>query len=85
MAAYLPLNLLVSNQSLFSPEDSVRAIIVFGLAAALVWAALSVLVLLYMFTPLKIEWIGLVVVGIYAAVYGLVFQRRRQLSLKLAG
>ena len=43
------------------------------------WAALSGLVLLYQFTPLKIEWIGLVVVGIYAAVYILVFQRRQQL------
>jgi len=44
------------------------------------WAALAALVMLYRFTPLKIEWIGLVVVGIYAAVYVLVFQRRRQLS-----
>jgi len=44
------------------------------------WAALSTLVLLYQFTPLKIEWIGLVVVGIYAAVYVLVFQRRRLLQ-----
>ena len=43
------------------------------------WLALSVLVLLYMFTPLKIEWIGLVVVGIYAAIYVLAFQRRQQL------
>jgi choline-glycine betaine transporter len=43
------------------------------------WAALSTLVLLYQFTPLKIEWIGLVVVGIYAAVYALVFQRRQLL------
>lgn len=43
------------------------------------WAAMCTLVLLYQFTPLKIEWIGLVVVGIYAAVYILVFQRRQQL------
>jgi len=43
------------------------------------WATLSMLVVLYKFTPLKIEWIGLVVVGIYAAVYVLVFQRRQQL------
>ena len=42
--------------------------------------ALGVLVLLYQFTPLKIEWIGLVVVAIYAAVYALVFQRRAQLA-----
>ena len=44
------------------------------------WAAMCGLVLLYQFTPLKIEWIGLVVVGIYAAVYFLVFQRRQQLQ-----
>ncbi len=43
------------------------------------WFALSTLVILYNFTPLKIEWIGLIVVGIYIAVYTLVFQRRRQL------
>jgi len=43
------------------------------------WAALSALVMLYKFTPLKIEWIGLVVVGIYAVIYVLVFQRRQQL------
>ncbi|MCH9005076.1 MAG: BCCT family transporter [Proteobacteria bacterium] len=43
------------------------------------WVALSALVMLYKFTPLKIEWIGLVVVGIYAAIYVLVFQRRQQL------
>jgi choline-glycine betaine transporter len=43
------------------------------------WIALSALVVLYKFTPLKIEWIGLVVVGIYAAIYVLAFQRRQQL------
>ena len=42
------------------------------------WLALFGLVLLYQFTPLKIEWVGLVVIGLYAAVYVLVFQRRRQ-------
>jgi len=45
------------------------------------WFALSALVILYKFTPLKIEWIGLIVVGIYLAVYGLVFQRRQRLLL----
>ena len=49
------------------------------------WFALSALVGLYRFTPLKIEWIGLVVVGIYLAVYVLVFQRRQQLSSAAAG
>jgi choline-glycine betaine transporter len=44
------------------------------------WAALCGLVLLYKFTPLKIEWIGLVVVGIYTAVYFLVFKHRQKLQ-----
>ena len=44
------------------------------------WLALSALVLLYKFTPLKIEWIGLVVVGIYIVIYILVFQNRKKLS-----
>lgn len=44
------------------------------------WLTLSVLVVLYQFTPLKIEWIGLIVVAIYTAVYWLVFRRRHQLS-----
>ena len=43
------------------------------------WITLTALVMLYKFTPLKIEWIGLVVVGIYVAIYILVFQRRQQL------
>ena len=43
------------------------------------WLALFTLVLLYQFTPLKIEWVGLVVIGIYAAVYVLTFRRRHQL------
>ena len=45
------------------------------------WFALSALVILYKFTPLRIEWIGLIVVGIYLAVYWLVFQRRQRLLL----
>ena len=44
------------------------------------WLALFSLVLLYQFTPLKIEWVGLVVVGLYATVYMLVFQRRKRLA-----
>jgi glycine betaine transporter len=36
-------------------------------------------VLLYQFTPLKIEWIGLVVIGLYAAIYTLLFLRRHEL------
>ncbi len=59
----------------FTPVRFGRVIYIIGN-----WAALSVLVVLYQFTPLKIEWIGLVVIGIYTAVYFLVFQRRRHLS-----
>ena len=58
----------------FTPERFGRARYVAGN-----WFALSALVILYKFTPLKIEWIGLIVVGIYMAVYALVFQRRQQL------
>ncbi|MDA0680170.1 MAG: BCCT family transporter [Proteobacteria bacterium] len=45
------------------------------------WLVLFGLVLLYQFTPLKIEWVGLVVIGLYGAVYALVFRRRRELSI----
>jgi glycine betaine transporter len=44
------------------------------------WLALSALVLLYQYTPLKIEWIGLIVVGLYLSVYILVFLRRELLT-----
>lgn len=44
------------------------------------WAALFGLVLLYQFTPLRIEWVGMVVVAIYTAVYVLTFVRRRDLA-----
>jgi choline-glycine betaine transporter len=48
------------------------------------WVALAGLVLLYQFTPLRIEWIGLVVVGIYAAVYFLIFTQRSKLQTEPA-
>ena len=44
------------------------------------WLALYGLVLLYQFTPLEIEWVGLVVIGIYATIYALVYRRRRKLA-----
>ncbi|MBW2543404.1 MAG: BCCT family transporter [Deltaproteobacteria bacterium] len=44
------------------------------------WTAMFGLILLYQFTPLKIEWIGLVVVGLYAVIYALLFNRRRSLT-----
>jgi glycine betaine transporter len=44
------------------------------------WAAMFALIMLYQFTPLKIEWIGLVVIGLYAIIYSLLFTRRRALT-----
>jgi len=37
------------------------------------------LVLLYQLTPLKIEWVGLIVIGLYMAIYILLFKNRRKL------
>jgi glycine betaine transporter len=45
------------------------------------WAAMFALIMLYQFTPLKIEWIGLVVIGLYAIVYALLFTRRNVLRV----
>ena len=42
--------------------------------------ALASLVLFYRFTPLKIEWIGLLVIGIYCAVGVMMHRRRSELS-----
>jgi glycine betaine transporter len=42
------------------------------------WLLMYGLILLYQFTPLKIEWIGLLVIAIYLAIYLLVFARHRQ-------
>ena len=47
------------------------------------WTAMFGLILLYQFTPLKIEWIGLVVVALYAVIYTLLFRRRRDLIKSL--
>jgi choline-glycine betaine transporter len=41
---------------------------------------LAGLVVLYQFTPLKIEWIGMIVIGLYVAIYALVFTRRSELT-----
>ncbi len=43
---------------------------------AINWAILFALVLSFQFTPFKIEWVGLVVIGIYLAIYVLVYRRR---------
>jgi choline-glycine betaine transporter len=49
-----------------------------GKYVALHWSLIFALVILYQFTPLKIEWIGLLVIAIYVAVYVLVFRKRKQ-------
>jgi len=41
---------------------------------------LAGLVVLYQVTPLKIEWIGMIVIGLYVAIYLLVFARRAELT-----
>jgi glycine betaine transporter len=41
---------------------------------------LAGLVVLYQFTPLKIEWIGMIVIGLYVVIYGLIFVRRDALT-----
>lgn len=41
------------------------------------WALIYGLVLLYQFTPFQIEWVGLVVICLYAVVYALLYQRRK--------
>ncbi len=38
------------------------------------------LILLYQFTPLKMEWVGLVVIALYSAIYALLYLRRRTLA-----
>ena len=47
------------------------------------WTVMFTLILLYQFTPFKIEWVGLVVIALYAIVYVLLWQRRN--SLMAAG
>lgn len=43
------------------------------------WCLLFGLIMLYQFTPMKIEWVGLVVIGLYGAIYALLFDRRARL------
>jgi glycine betaine transporter len=43
------------------------------------WLLMCGLVLAFQFTPLQIEWIGLVVIGLYAAIYLLLIRRWRVL------
>jgi glycine betaine transporter len=43
------------------------------------WITMFGLILLYQFTPFKIEWVGLIVIALYGAVYMLLFARRNRL------
>ena len=45
------------------------------------WGLLFGLTLAFQFTPFKIEWVGLLVIGIYAIIYSLVFHRRTELAV----
>ena len=45
------------------------------------WTILFALVLSFQFTPFEIEWVGLVVIGIYAVVFALTLIRRRELMV----
>ncbi|NBQ73261.1 MAG: BCCT family transporter [Gammaproteobacteria bacterium] len=44
------------------------------------WLLLYTLILLYRFTPFQIEWIGLVVIGLYLLITGLIIRYRRELQ-----
>jgi glycine betaine transporter len=44
------------------------------------WLLIAILVLLYQLTPLKIEWVGLLVIGLYGVIYVLLYRRRGELS-----
>lgn len=44
------------------------------------WALLFGLIMLYQFTPLKIEWIGMVVIFLYGCIYALAYKRRQLLT-----
>ena len=47
---------------------------------ALHWLLLYGLILLYQFTPLQIEWIGLIVIGLYAVIAALIIMHRQKLQ-----
>ena len=49
---------------------------------AMHWGLLCSLILFYQFTPLQIEWIGLVVIGLYALI-AILFLRRRILLAEI--
>lgn len=52
---------------------------------AIHWCILYGLILLYQFTPLKIEWIGLIVIGLYVCIYTLIYRERALLPAAISG
>lgn len=56
----------------------------FGRAKYIVvhWFLLYGLILLYQFTPLQIEWIGLVVIALYVAIGSLIYIQRQKLTMQ---
>ena len=66
--------LYTSNLSWTVDELGMRKYVTFH------WLLLYTLILLYRFTPLQIEWIGLVVIGLYLLITGLIIRYRRELQ-----
>ena len=66
--------LYTGNLSWTVEELGIRKYVTFN------WLLLYTLILLYRFTPLQIEWIGLVVIGLYLLITGLIIRYRRELQ-----
>jgi glycine betaine transporter len=49
------------------------------------WLLIALLVLLYQLTPFEIEWVGMVVIGLYLVIYILLFKSRRELVKSFSG
>lgn len=49
------------------------------------FVAMYGLILLYQFTPFAIEWVGLLVIGLYAMIYMMLFKRQSQFSMQPLG
>ena len=49
------------------------------------WLLIALLVLLYQLTPFEIEWVGMVVIGLYLVIYKLLLKSRRELGKSFSG
>lgn len=49
------------------------------------FVAMYGLILLYQFTPFAIEWVGLLVIALYAMIYMMLFKRQSQFSMQPLG